>query len=54
MARQIKFNKDEILNIAFEMVREEDIQMVTARKLAAKALIIISPDNLIFSFMICS
>lgn len=37
MARQIKFDKEEILNIAFEMVREEDVQMVTARKLAAKA-----------------
>ena len=37
MARQIKFNKDEILNIAFEMVRNEGSQMVTARKLAAKA-----------------
>ncbi len=37
MARKATITKDDILNAAFEMVREEGISQVSARTLAAKA-----------------
>lgn len=37
MPRKIKFDREELLNVAFEMARKEDISSVTARKLAEKA-----------------
>ena len=37
MPRKIKFDREDILNVAFEMARTEDISSVTARKLAEKA-----------------
>lgn len=37
MARKITITKDFIVNTAFQMVKQEGIEQVTARKLAAKA-----------------
>ena len=37
MARKITITKDFIINTAFQMVKQEGIEQVTARKLAAKA-----------------
>lgn len=37
MPRKVKFDREHLLNIAFEMARTEDISSITARKLAAKA-----------------
>lgn len=37
MARKITITKDYIVNTAFQMVKQEGIEQVTARKLAAKA-----------------
>ena len=37
MARKITITKDYIVNTAFQMVKQEGIENVTARKLAARA-----------------
>jgi AcrR family transcriptional regulator len=37
MPRKIKFDRDQLLEVAFEMARTEDITSITARKLAGKA-----------------
>jgi len=43
MARKITITKDFIINTAFQMVKQEGIEQVTARKLAAKEECSIKP-----------